>query len=779
MTYQVYTPVDSTNGEIRILRIQPAKKESDEIQCEFIPSLLNNLPEYEALSYTWGGPAPDPGKFILLNFQRFPIFENLFAALLRLRQTYKPRTIWIDAICINQSMAQEAVREREQQILLMKRIYEQARQVVIWLGDTGIGERIAMQSLANPSGSFSLGTKIWKTERKFGLGKGLKSRMSQGLSGEWDPKALEVGELSQLLDRKWWRRVWIVQEVVLARKAVIMCGPDEVPWEAITKRMRDGMYGILGQDRNQRAKHMEEGSVIAKYAFPDAEYITLMALQEKWRSKTWDRTLYNLLYTFRRFEATVPRDRIYAFLGLASDIKTLSIIPDYSSPTSKIFTDVARAMIIAHKHLLLFNLKREPVMQRQNTQQQSQIYSLLDQIRFLDPDGLVAEGEGRPPRKGWARLPHGWERRQDGSRFCFYNHLTKEYQDTSPLADQPPTSPQHMDHWRSLPLGWIKTWDNLGNTQFVFNPDALKSDQPKDTELENLPSWVPDWTKWSSKDSKPFPSLIAEEPRYWASGKARQVHFASGYDSDSQTLKLTGVLFDKIVSLARPWCPELHLLPIDRLENKTLQEWEDLATIPVPNCPYEKSGGRYNAYWRTHIADYASARSATDKDENYFETWANRGAWASRVQDNFSATDKSSWQKNFETPTEQQIMNNMWIYMMEKGYETPSLNPATNRKLISESQTKYKELRKRIHSASIGRAMFVTSKGFIGLGPWNAQEGDVVSVLFGGCTPFILRKTAGKELYILVGEAYVYGIMGGELFSGEMGHPRLRAFDIV
>lgn len=98
---------------------------------------------------------------------------------------------------------------------------------------------------------------------------------------------------------------------------------------------------------------------------------------------------------------------------------------------------------------------------------------------------------------------------------------------------------------------------------------------------------------------------------------------------------------------------------------------------------------------------------------------------------------------------------------------------------MSEAIVKYKEFRKRLHSASVGRAMFVTSKGYIGLAPWNAQGGDVVSVLFGGITPFLLRKTAGKELYTLVGEAYVYGIMGGESFSGEMGHPRLKSFDIV
>ncbi|KAH7403556.1 heterokaryon incompatibility protein-domain-containing protein [Cadophora sp. MPI-SDFR-AT-0126] len=657
MILHVYIPVDSGRSEIRLLKSTRRKK-----------SRMRS--------------APNPGRFIILNSQRFPVFENLFAALVRLRHASRTRTIWIDAVCINQSETQEAVEEREQQILLMGRIYEQAQKVVIWLGNTGIGEDIAMQSLANPSGNFSLYTKIWKTERKFGLGKGLKNRMSQGLSGERDGMALQVVELAQLLDRKGWRRVWIIQEAVLAKKATLMCGPDEVSWAAIAKRLRDGM--------------------------------AFLAVQEEWRSGSWNRTLYDLLYTFRRCEATKPRDRIYAFLGLASDVEPLGIVPDYTSPTSKIYTD--------------------------NYQQQSQFYCLLDQIRFVDPDALVVEGEGKLSRKGWAKLPHGWERCQLGSRFHFYNHLSGKYQETSPLAGQPPASPQHMEHWQNLPSGWQKTWDNLGNTKLVFNPDDLSPDQVSDLDLQSLPSWVPDWTRWSSKDSEPLPSLTDVEPRYWASGKARQVHFASGYDSDSTSLRLT----------------ELHLLPIDRLQNKVLQD-----------CPYGNS------------EDYAGSRSATDKEKNYFETWANRGQWASMVPENFSATDKSSWQKSIEIPTQQMLMGDMATYMIEKGYEKANIHPVKNFKVISGIVKDYKSMRRRIHSASIGRAMFVTSKGFIGLAPWNAKEGDIVSVLFGGCTPFVLRQIAGKELYTPVGEAYVHEIMGGELFSGEMGHARLRAFDVV
>ncbi|PVH74749.1 HET-domain-containing protein [Cadophora sp. DSE1049] len=322
MTFHVYTPIDSTKSEIRILRIQPAKKESDEIQCDLVHSFLDKSPKYEALSYTRGGPAPDPGQYILLSSQRFPVFENLFAALVRLRHTSKPRTIWIDAICINQGEAPEAIREREQQITLMRRIYEQAHQVVIWLGDTGIGERIAMQSLLHSPRGFLSGSKNIDVEKKFGLEKGFR----------------------------WWRRVWIIQEVALARKAIIMCGPDEASWEAIAQRLQD-----------------------------------------------------------------------------ASDNQTLDIVPDYSTSTSKV------------------------------------------------------------------RLPHGWERGQNGSRFEFYNHLSGECQETSPLAGQPPAPPQHMDHWRSLPFGWTKAWDNLGNTKFVFNHGGSEPVQVNDPEMELKPGKYLQW----------------------------------------------------------------------------------------------------------------------------------------------------------------------------------------------------------------------------------------------------------------------------------------------
>lgn len=58
------------------------------------------------------------------------------------------------------------------------------------------------------------------------------------------------------------------------------------------------------------------------------------------------------------------------------------------------------------------------------------------------------------------------------------------------------------------------------------------------------------------------------------------------------------------------------------------------------------------------------------------------------------------------------------------------------------------------------RRFFVTRRGFFGLGPSILGEGYVCSVLFGGTVPFILRQEGTG--YLLLGEAYLHGIMRGE-----------------
>ncbi len=64
---------------------------------------------------------------------------------------------------------------------------------------------------------------------------------------------------------------------------------------------------------------------------------------------------------------------------------------------------------------------------------------------------------------------------------------------------------------------------------------------------------------------------------------------------------------------------------------------------------------------------------------------------------------------------------------------------------------------------SCNSSFFITKKGYCGLGPNALRSGDMVCVLYGGAVPFVLRPK--KELYQLIGEAYVHGIMEGEAIS--------------
>src|SRR5262249_34310553 len=80
-----------------------------------------------------------------------------------------------------------------------------------------------------------------------------------------------------------------------------------------------------------------------------------------------------------------------------------------------------------------------------------------------------------------------------------------------------------------------------------------------------------------------------------------------------------------------------------------------------------------------------------------------------------------------------------------------------------------------VTSATTNRRFFLTEQGYMGLGPMNMQVGDVVYILCGGNTPFLLRTAGAKsvpevgerECKILVGDCYVHGIMDGEAMDTE------------
>lgn len=85
--------------------------------------------QYSALSYSWGEPVfcwP-----LVVNGFTYPITENLFRALWRMRDERDRRFLWVDALCIKQ----HDNGEKSQQLGTMLRIFEKAKAVEIWLGE--------------------------------------------------------------------------------------------------------------------------------------------------------------------------------------------------------------------------------------------------------------------------------------------------------------------------------------------------------------------------------------------------------------------------------------------------------------------------------------------------------------------------------------------------------------------------------------------------------------------------------------------------------------------
>jgi ankyrin repeat protein len=87
--------LDRTRHEIRLLKILPGN-EDDPIRCTLSRAVLDEQPEYEALSYVWGDPKHR--RKILVDGRKTKVTINLEVALRHLRNPNTPRTVWIDAL---------------------------------------------------------------------------------------------------------------------------------------------------------------------------------------------------------------------------------------------------------------------------------------------------------------------------------------------------------------------------------------------------------------------------------------------------------------------------------------------------------------------------------------------------------------------------------------------------------------------------------------------------------------------------------------------------------
>ncbi|KAK1754438.1 heterokaryon incompatibility protein-domain-containing protein [Echria macrotheca] len=294
---------------IRLLHLLPSPSPASPLQCLLIETRMNpdgdeslatkkpRQVEYHALSYTWGDPIFTETLPVIDHVACGPITaihitQNLHAALLSLRKPDTTLVLWVDAVCINQA----DVLERNSQVSNMPTTYSRASSVIVWLGADSPHQdgrlcleffdrlaRLITSSLSEPSASEK---NSWRIRLK------INRLVSTFLDSA--PEALV-----SFLERPWFRRRWIIQEVVLAKDVVMHCGSSSIPWKifelVMVELFSNDKGGFTSEHRTTmrtmaRMRHDQEG---ARRQFP-----------------------LETLVEFSSFLCADPRDRLYALYGV-------------------------------------------------------------------------------------------------------------------------------------------------------------------------------------------------------------------------------------------------------------------------------------------------------------------------------------------------------------------------------------------------------------------------------------------------------------------------------
>ncbi|RSL52620.1 hypothetical protein CEP51_015025 [Fusarium floridanum] len=272
--------------------------------------------EYFAISYAWGSSLK---QFSLWTPQGcIPLTASLYLGLKRLRRKEGKIWLWADAICINQE-DREGDDEKARQIVLMTNIFQSAVRVYIWLGEDEDESHVAIQFLEEiaPIASAEVDGQVPKHSPNFPKVE--------------DPK---WSILAKLLERRWFRRVWVAQELVLAREAIVVCGARQMTWDTFHAAV-DACFSVVEGDGY---------SFLLPRETKVAAVLHLGAFRRDYYSDRAERDdLLTLLERFHMAEATRQRDKLFALLSLAKDGKKYT--PDYRKPLEDIITDFAGVLV--------------------------------------------------------------------------------------------------------------------------------------------------------------------------------------------------------------------------------------------------------------------------------------------------------------------------------------------------------------------------------------------------------------------------------------------------
>lgn len=381
-----YRPLSRERSEVRLIRLvdgPDASNDESRIRLQLRhASLSDDATQYAALSYTWRTAADPAGVYI--DGCWVEIGRNLHDAFIQLRRSGITSWLWVDAICIQQSDAEE----KSWQVGQMRSVFSQAEMVYIWLG-LGCDEtdrvmdwisRVGPRALSSGAldllrwGETRADTPIlhyiesrYSSSEERPLGEnGADNRMAEisrflfdllnerGLhSDEFEPEVCEY-DLSpgilNLMRRDYWTRIWVIQEISLGKDTTVLCGAKAVPLDWLDATLLAVYYCIWS---GFPSLHPDIRSFGRGLVGPLPESVALTTRRHYRRRDQARRGIYladivhRLAVAPRRphYSTADPRDILFGLLGVIPDENRDGVEVDYTLNMTQVFTILTKALI--------------------------------------------------------------------------------------------------------------------------------------------------------------------------------------------------------------------------------------------------------------------------------------------------------------------------------------------------------------------------------------------------------------------------------------------------
>lgn len=271
-----------------------------------------DCPDYETVSYTWQDESGDATRcmpvYVGPCWDVFHQTRNCWSLLRYLRPTRESRMVWIDAICINQANN----LERGHQVARMGEIYRRCMRVVVWLGHDMVTQEAR------------------------------RSRPKYRLEEVAD-RTEDSQSLRKLFRRKYFTRVWVIQELILAPSSLFPIGDKD--FFCVHGTIERIQLLAEGQEQDLRARFLTPPPKWLQHAH-DANYVMKQDLFSAMQITLDD-----------DIKSSDPRDSIFGILGLcqdSSESSSTSLVPDYSCSL--------RSMLIGTSAYLFLKLGRLEVL---------------------------------------------------------------------------------------------------------------------------------------------------------------------------------------------------------------------------------------------------------------------------------------------------------------------------------------------------------------------------------------------------------------------------------